>query len=138
MAEQINNDSLPQVREMVAKKSDFNKVAVFKKAKQQWDSLQGAIVELQKDSALVVTKIESLEKHNAPLYAKVEQLETDIGNLQTQLVSCKNECSAKGWLNTPVGYSSLTLLIISLTIIIIKKGLSLKKGNTSISFGDKK
>ena len=138
MAEQINNDSLPQVREMVAKKSDFNKAAVFKKTKQQWDSLQGAIIELQKDSALVVTKIQNLKKYNEPLYKNIQLLEEDTTALYSELVSCSNLCSAKDWVSTPVGCSSVTLLIISLTIIIIKKGLSLKKGDTSISFGGKK
>lgn len=99
----------------------LNKMELMKKFKQHRDSVNKAILDLQKDS-LMLSK--DLEICNAK-----------AGELQEAI----KQQSAVAALASPSGCAVLIVLIIAITAIALKKGISIAKGDTTVSVGtDKK
>ena len=138
MAEQVNNDTTVTTAPTAFKKGDFKNMEMFKKAKHHADSVQNVIVQLQKDSLVLAKDVEILKSENAMLLAKVDQLEAANASLTTALQESQAKDSPIAAITSPSGCAVLVVLIIALTIIALKKGFSISKGDACVSVGDKK
>ena len=138
MAEQVNNDTTVTTAPTAFKKGDFKNMEMFKKAKHHADSVQNVIVQLQKDSLVLAKDVEILKSENAMLLAKVDQLEAANASLTTALQESQAKESPIAAITSPSGCAVLVVLIIALTIIALKKGFSISKGDACVSVGDKK
>lgn len=138
MAEQVNNDTTVTTAPTAFKKGDFKNMEMFKKAKHHADSVQNVIVQLQKDSLVLAKDVEILKSENATLLAKVDQLEAANASLTTALQESQAKESPIAAITSPSGCAVLVVLIIALTIIALKKGFSISKGDACVSVGDKK
>ena len=135
MAEQATNDTTASA---AFKKGDFKNMEMFKKAKHHADSVQNVIIQLQKDSLVLAKDVEVLKNDTAALHAKIKQLETDNASLTTALQESQAKESPVAAITSPSGCAVLVVLIIALTIIALKKGFSISKGDACVSVGDKK
>ena len=138
MAEQVNNDSTATTASAAFKKGDFKNMEMFKKAKHHADSVHNVIIQLQKDSLVLAKDVEILKSENATLLAKVDQLEAANASLTTALQESRDKESPVAAITSPSGCAVLVVLIIALTIIALKKGFSISKGDACVSVGDKK
>lgn len=66
------------------------------------------------------------------------QYQKEVKSLKEQLQHAQDNESVFKVFATPYGCSILIVLIIALTIIALKKGFSVSKGDANISVGDKK
>ena len=135
MAEQATNDTTASA---AFKKGDFKNMEMFKKAKHHADSVQNVIIQLQKDSLVLAKDVDVLKSDTAALHAKIKQLETDNASLTTALQESQSRESPIAAITSPSGCAVLVVLIIALTIIALKKGFSISKGDACVSVGDKK
>jgi hypothetical protein len=138
MAEQVNNDTTETTASAAFKKGDFKNMEMFKKAKHHADSVQNVIIKLQKDSLVLAKDVEILTKDTATLHAKINQLEAEKTNLTTALQESQAKESPIAAITSPSGCAVLVVLIIALTVIALKKGFSISKGDACVSVGDKK
>lgn len=138
MAEQVNNDTTATTASAAFKKGDFKNMEMFKKAKHHADSVQNVIVQLQKDSLVLAKDVEVLKAENANLVAKVKFLDSTNKAMNDTLLACRDRESPVAALASPSGCAVLIVLIIALTIIALKKGFSISKGDACVSVGDKK
>lgn len=138
MAEQVNNDTTVTTAPTAFKKGDFKNMEMFKKAKHHADSVQNVIVQLQKDSLVLAKDVEVLKAENANLVAKVKFLDSTNKAMNDTLLACRDRESPVAALASPSGCAVLIVLIIALTIIALKKGFSISKGDACVSVGDKK
>ncbi|MBO7061049.1 MAG: hypothetical protein J6W54_08165 [Fibrobacter sp.] len=138
MAEQVNNDTTVTTAPTAFKKGDFKNMEMFKKAKHHADSVQNVIVQLQKDSLVLAKDVEVLTAENANLVAKVKFLDSTNKAMNDTLLACKDRESPVAAITSPSGCAVLIVLIIALTIIALKKGFSISKGDACVSVGDKK
>ena len=138
MAEQVNNDTTVTTAPTAFKKGDFKNMEMFKKAKHHADSVQNVIVQLQKDSLVLAKDVEVLTAENANLVAKVKFLDSTNKAMNDTLLACRDRESPVAALASPSGCAVLIVLIIALTIIALKKGFSISKGDACVSVGDKK
>lgn len=138
MAEQVNNDSTATTASAAFKKGDFKNMEMFKKAKHHADSVHNVIIQLQKDSLVLAKDVEILKSENATLLAKVDQLEAANASLTTALQESRDKESPVAAITSPSGCAVLVVLIIALTVIALKKGFSISKGDACVSVGDKK
>ena len=138
MAELVNNDTTVTTAPTAFKKGDFKNMEMFKKAKHHADSVQNVIVQLQKDSLVLAKDVEILKSENAMLLAKVDQLEAANASLTTALQESQAKESPIAAITSPSGCAVLVVLIIALTVIALKKGFSISKGDACVSVGDKK
>ena len=138
MAEQVNNDTTATTASAAFKKGDFKNMEMFKKAKHHADSVHNVIIQLQKDSLVLAKDVEILKSENATLLAKVDQLEAANASLTTALQESQAKESPIAAITSPSGCAVLVVLIIALTVIALKKGFSISKGDACVSVGDKK
>lgn len=137
MEEQVKNDT-STTTPTAFKQGDFKNMEMFKKAKHHADSVQNVIVRLQKDSLVLAKDVEILKSENATLLAKVDQLEAANASLTTALQESRDKESPVAAITSPSGCAVLVVLIIALTVIALKKGFSISKGDACVSVGDKK
>lgn len=115
----------------------------------QVDSLKVVISDLQRDTAKLAQDTHNLHEKIDELHAKIasdsEEYEKNISDLlnankdlSKDVKELQEHQSPIVALTSPSGCAVLIVLIIALTVIAIKKGVSISKGNTSISVGDNK
>lgn len=138
MAEEVKNDSLSQANEMVAKQKDYKKDSVYQKVVHQWNIAKKELNQLQIDSAPRMERLQALQKDSVDLPQKKLELEGKKETLINQIQTTKESCFPWSILSTPSGGVVIGILIIALTLIILKKGLSFSKGDTTMSFGNEK
>ena len=126
-------------------KGAFKSPNFFQKAKGATDSLNGVIVKLTGENGQLSAKVESLTGNNGKLEKQVENLQGKVNDLQgqvtqltRQLDSCKEQQPLVNILFTPPGCYVTIVLVIALTIICLKKGFSIAKGDIKITTGDSK
>lgn len=107
--------------------------------------LKDSVVSLDLNVVTYVGKIEQLSKDTANLNAEIRSLKNmrmmwkkEKDDLNKELTEAKGHQSVFNVLTTPYGCSIIIVLILALTIIALKKGFSVSKGDTNISVGDKK
>lgn len=115
----------------------------------QIDSLKTVIGQLQLDTTRLSANVGVLTTDTANLHLQVKQLnkqhqievkqhQIEVKSLKEQLQHAQDNESVFKVFATPYGCSILIVLIIALTIIALKKGFSVSKGDANISVGDKK
>jgi hypothetical protein len=115
----------------------------------QIDSLKTVIGQLQLDTTRLSANIGVLTTDTANLHKQlvqqsikyqrdVKSLNEQLTSLNQQLTTAKENQSMFTVFATPYGCSILIVLILALTMIALKKGFSVSKGDTNISVGDKK
>ncbi len=108
----------------------------------QIDSLKTVIGQLQLDTTRLSANVGVLTTDTANLHLQVKQLnkqhQIEVMSLKSQLKTAQDNESVFKVFATPYGCSILIVLIIALTIIALKKGFSVSKGDANISVGDKK
>lgn len=122
MPENVTIDtSVAQNISSALKKADFKNISAFKKVQHDWDSVQNAIINLQRDSLALAKDVESLKSENATLLAKKNQLEATRDNLNEMLQhhSIINDLTPSA--------CAMILLIIMLTFIVLWKKISFLK-----------
>ena len=109
------------------------------------DSLNNVIKELSiqntqySDSVGMLKKSKkTLEKQVGEFKIKEKKMNETKDSLIGVIQHVKSEHSPVTFLTSPYGCSIIIVFILALTIIALKKGFSVSKGNTSISVGDKK
>ena len=137
MEEQVKKDT-STTTPTAFKQGDFKNMEMFKKAKHHADSVQNVIVRLQRDSLVLAKDVDILTKDTATLHAKISQLEAEKTELTTALQESRDKESPIAAITSPSGCAVLVVLIIALTIIALKKGFSISKGDACVSVGDKK
>ena len=80
----------------------------------------------------------TLEKQVGEFKIKEKKMNETKDSLIGVIQHVKSEHSPVTFLTSPYGCSVIIVFILALTIIALKKGFSVSKGNTSISVGDKK
>lgn len=115
----------------------------------QIDSLKTVIGQLQLDTTRLSANVGVLTTDTANLHKQlvqqsikyqrdVKSLNEQLTSLNQQLTTAKENESVFTVFATPYGCSILIVLILALTMIALKKGFSVSKGDTNISVGDKK
>ena len=108
----------------------------------QIDSLKTVIGQLQLDTTRLSANVGVLTTDTANLHLQVKQLnkqhQIEVMSLKDQLDHARDNESVFKVFATPYGCSIIIVLILALTIIALKKGFSVSKGDTNISVGDKK
>jgi predicted RNase H-like nuclease (RuvC/YqgF family) len=115
----------------------------------QIDSLKTVIGQLQLDTTRLSANVGALTVDTANLHKQlvqqsikyqrdVKSLNEQLTSLNQQLTTAKENQSMFTVFATPYGCSILIVLILALTMIALKKGFSVSKGDTNISVGDKK
>ncbi len=89
-----------------------------------------------KDSKKTLEK--TLEMQVGGFKKKEKMMNETKDSLIRVINDVKSEHSPVTFLTSPYGCSIIIVFILALTIIALKKGFSVSKGNTSISVGDKK
>lgn len=118
----------------------LNKMELMKKFKQHRDSVNNAIIGLQKDSLVLAKDLDVCKADLGKLTKELEQADSLAKSLQTQLDVAIKQQSPVAALASPSGCAVLIVLIIAITAIALKKGFSIAKGDTKLSVGgdDKK
>ena len=102
------------------------------------DSLNKVIdtLEVQKDS------LEEIKKQNNTLHDSIKSLDSTINKLTTNLGKAQEPKNLPDYIGMYVSSvpfcGVLIALIIAITVISLKRGLTFSKGNTSICIGEKK
>ena len=104
----------------------------------QVDSLKEVISRLQRDSAVLAKDTHDLHVRIASDSLNIVKCETEVSKLHGDVKELQEHQSPIVALTSPSGCAVLIVLIIALTVIAVKKGVSISKGNTSISVGDNK
>jgi len=111
----------------------------------QIDSLKTVIGQLQLDTTRLSANVGVLTTDTANLHLQLKQqsfqylqYQREVKSLKEQLQHAQDNESVFKVFATPYGCSILIVLIIALTIIALKKGFSVSKGDANISVGDKK
>ncbi|MBR6449098.1 MAG: hypothetical protein IKS96_03975 [Fibrobacter sp.] len=111
----------------------------------QIENLKSVISQLQLDTARLSANVGVLTADTGNLHVQVRQqvkmyaaLKKENQTLSQQLQTAKENESMFTVFATPYGCSILIVLIIALTIVALKKGFSVSKGDANISVGDKK
>lgn len=138
MVEEVKNDSLSQANEMVAKQKDYKEDSVYKEFAHQWYIAKKELNQLQIDSAPRMERLLALQKDSAELPQKKLELENRKSILTKEVKDSTESCFPWIPLSTPSGGVVIGILIIAFTLIILKKGLSFSKGDTTVSLGDEK
>jgi chromosome segregation ATPase len=122
----------------------LNKVELMKKFKQHRDSVNKAILDLQRDSLTLSKDLEVCTAQAGELKLNLQHLQGvndslngEVARLQTELQEAVKQQSAVAALASPSGCAVLIVLIIAITAIALKKGFSISKGDTKVSVGDK-
>ena len=123
----------------------LNKMELMKKFKQHRDSVNKAILGLQRDSLTLSKDLEvctaqigELKVNLQHLQGANDSLNGEVARLQTELQEAIKQQSPVAALASPSGCAVLIVLIIAITAIALKKGFSISKGDTKVSVGDKK
>ena len=124
----------------------LNKMELMKKFKQHRDSVNKAITDLQRDSLTLSKDLQVCTAQVGQLKVDLEHvqgvndsLNNEVAKLQTELQEAIKQQSPVAALASPSGCAVLIVLIIALTAIALKKGISIAKGDTTVSVGgDKK
>ena len=124
----------------------LNKMELMQKFKQHRDSVNKAILGLQKDSLTLSKDLEVCSAQVSELKVNLQHLQgandslnNEVAKLQTELQEAIKQQSPVAALASPSGCAVLIVLIIALTAIALKKGISIAKGDTTVSVGgDKK
>ncbi len=128
-----HNNKTTKVNPKDAKIDSLNKIV---------NDLQIQSVQLKADIRVLTTDTADLHmllKQQSRKYQKeVDSLKGKLTSLNQQLNTAKDNESMFTVFATPYGCSILIVLILALTIIALKKGFSVSKGDTNISVGDKK
>ena len=111
----------------------------------QVDSLKVVISDLQRDTAKLAKDTHNLHERIDDLHVRIDDLHVRIASDSLKIVKYEKDVkelqdhqSPIVALTSPSGCAVLIVLIIALTVIAVKKGVSISKGNTSISVGDNK
>lgn len=108
----------------------------------QIDSLIKVIGQLQQDTTRLSANVGALTVDTANLHKQLVQqsfkYQREVKSLSDQLKTAKDNESVFTVFATPYGCSIIIVFILALTIIALKKGFSVSKGDTNISVGDKK
>jgi chromosome segregation ATPase len=122
----------------------LNKVELMKKFKQHRDSVNKAILGLQRDSLTLSKDLEVCTAQAGELKLNLQHLQGvndslngEVARLQTELQEAVKQQSAVAALASPSGCAVLIVLIIAITAIALKKGFSISKGDTKVSVGVK-
>ena len=123
----------------------LNKMELMKKFKQHRDSVNKAILDLQKDSLtlskdleICTAQVSELKVNLQHLQGANDSLNNEVARLQTELQEAVKQQSAVAALASPSGCAVLIVLIIAITAIALKKGISIAKGDTTVSVGTDK
>lgn len=124
----------------------LNKMELMKKFKQHRDSVNKAISDLQRDSLRLSKDLDVCNANLGKLTLDLQHvqgvsdsLNNEVAKLQTELQEAIKQQSPVAALASPSGCAVLIVLIIALTAIALKKGISIAKGDTTVSVGgDKK
>ena len=123
----------------------LNKMELMKKFKQHRDSVNKAITGLQKDSLTLSKDLEVCNANLGKLTLDLQHvqgindsLNKEVARLQTELQEAVKQQSAVAALASPSGCAVLIVLIIAITAIALKKGISIAKGDTTVSVGTDK
>ena len=145
MATEIQAPATPDSTDKVNAK--LNKMELMQKFKQHRDSVNKAILGLQKDSLTLSKDLEVCSAQVSELKVNLQHLQgandslnNEVAKLQTELQEAIKQQSPVAALASPSGCAVLIVLIIALTAIALKKGISIAKGDTTVSVGgdDKK
>lgn len=108
----------------------------------QIDSLIKVIGQLQVDTTRLSANVGALTVDTANLHKQLVQqkmqYQREVKSLSDQLKTAKDNESVFTVFATPYGCSIIIVFILALTIIALKKGFSVSKGDANISVGDKK
>lgn len=128
-----HNNKTTKVDPKDAKIDSLNKIV---------NDLQIQSVELKANVGVLTTDTANLHKQLVQQSIKyqrdVKSLNEQLTSLNQQLTTAKENQSMFTVFATPYGCSILIVLILALTMIALKKGFSVSKGDTNISVGDKK
>lgn len=109
------------------------------------EKLNQTISQLQMDTTRLSANIGVLTADTGNLHLQVRQqmkmlaaLKKENQTLTQELQVSKSKESVFTVFATPYGCTILIVLIIALTIVALKKGFSISKGDANISVGDKK
>ena len=123
----------------------LNKMELMKKFKQHRDSVNQAILGLQKDSLTLSKDVEVCNANLGKLTLDLQHvqgindsLNKEVNTLRSQLQDAIRDQSAVAALASPSGCAVLIVLIIAITAIALKKGISIAKGDTTVSVGNDK
>lgn len=137
MAEEVKQDSTDQAN------AKLNKMELMKKFKHHRDSVNKTITDLQRDSLTLSKDLEvctvkkgELETIIVDLTGKNKELNKEVTKLQGELQDAIAKESPVVALMSPSGCAVLIVLIIAITAIALKKGISIAKGDTKLSVGD--
>ena len=136
----VINELEKSLKDAEAKIADFQKNKPKSLEIQQKDkeitALNNTIKQLNKEKDLKGDTIKSLKDEISTLNTEKEGLNTQINTLDKQVNDWKNKFWEPQCL-IPI-MSVLIVLIIAITLISLKRGLTFTKGNTSICLGEKK
>ena len=123
----------------------LNKMELMKKFKQHRDSVNQAILGLQKDSLTLSKDLEVCNANLGKLTLDLQHvqgvndsLNKEVNQLRSELQDAIRDQSAVAALASPSGCAVLIVLIIAITAIALKKGISSAKGDTTVSVGNDK
>lgn len=119
-------------------KGAFKNPKSFDRANAATDSLNGVIVKLSEEKGVLSATVKSLTDNNGKLEKQVENLQGKVSQLTQERDSCKENQSLVNVIFTPPGCYVTIVLVIALTIICLKKGFSIAKGDIKITTGDTK
>ena len=109
------------------------------------EKLKSVVSQLQLDTARLSANVGVLTADTGNLHLQVRQqmkmyaaLKKENQTLTQELQVSKSKESVFTVFATPYGCSIIIVFILALTIIALKKGFSVSKGDTNISVGDKK
>jgi len=133
----VTNDTTDQAN------AKLNKMELMKKFKQHRDSVNKTITDLQRDSLTLSKDLQvctvkkgELEAVIVDLTGKNDALSKQVTQLQEDLRIAEGKESPIVALMSPSGCAVLIVLIIAITAIALKKGISIAKGDTKLSVGD--
>lgn len=111
----------------------------------QIDSLKTVIGQLQLDTTRLSANVGVLTTDTANLHLQLKQqsfqylqYQREVKSLKEQLQHAQDNESVFKVFATPYGCSIIIVFILALTIIALKKGFSVSKGDANISVGEKK
>ena len=126
-------------------KGAFKSTKMYEKIKAKTDSLSRETHNLTVEKGNLTAeitglnmKVNALTVDSARLEKQVDELQGKVSQLTQERDSCKEQQPLVNIMFTPPGCYVTIVLVIALTIICLKKGFSIAKGDIKITTGDTK